>query len=115
MCLSGQTLSENTEFTSYSHHIQAEKTLSPIQAWRDNTIGYIRAPSGTQPRTQASSRHLCYPSATETQQQLQLRLSLLLPNALTPQMQEIRTPPARSSAPTFTSRGVLISKLDEHL
>lgn len=46
MCLSGRALSENTEFTSYSRHIQAEETLFLIQTWKDNTIGYIRALSG---------------------------------------------------------------------
>lgn len=82
MCLSGQTLSENTEFTSYSRHIRVEKTLFLIQTWKENTIGYTRVPSGltegpdhrplTQPLPSPPPRHLCHPSATETQLPIQL-------------------------------------------
>lgn len=129
MCLSGQTLSENTEFTSYSHHIRAEKTLFLIQTWKDNTIGYIRAPSGLiegpdhrplpppslpPPTPQAPLSPISHRNTATTKSQAWPRpcSSQTLLSHHKRRKWELC---AHRSAPTFTSRGALITELDKHL
>lgn len=97
----------------------SRKTLFLIQTWKDNTISYIRAVSGLTEgpdhRPLNPPKHLCHLSATETQLVRKLRLRLLLPNTLSQHKRRKLELCAHLSAQTFTSREVLITKLDEHL